>query len=77
MSERRGGDVAECDVVVGCVLFGMHFSQSRNALLLNFSHSPGLILGVFDHKPLKREHLTCTRLKKGKPLREKGVSGVL
>ena len=26
--EREGrGDVAECDVVVGCVLFGMHFSQ--------------------------------------------------
>ena len=23
-------------VVVGCVLFGMHFSQSKNALLLNY-----------------------------------------
>ena len=23
------GNVAECDVVVGCVLFGMHFSQSK------------------------------------------------
>ena len=30
------GKVAECDVVVGCILFGMHFSQSKNALLLNF-----------------------------------------
>ena len=29
-------NVAECDVVVGCVLFDMHFSQSKNALLLNF-----------------------------------------
>ena len=30
------GNIAECDVVVGCVLFGMYFSQSKNALLLDF-----------------------------------------
>ena len=32
-----GGWVAECDVVVvvGCILFGMNLSQSKNALLLN------------------------------------------
>ena len=23
------GDIAECDVVVGCVLFGMHCSQQK------------------------------------------------
>ena len=28
--------VGECDVVVGYILFGMHFSQSKNALLLNY-----------------------------------------
>ena len=38
---KRGGDVAECDVVVGCILFGMHFSQSKNALLLNFTYLNG------------------------------------
>ena len=34
-----GGNVAECNVVVGCFLFGMHFSQSKNALLLNPSQT--------------------------------------
>ena len=29
------GEGAEFAVVVGCTLFGMHFSQSKNALLLN------------------------------------------
>ena len=29
------GNVEEFAVVVGCVLFIMHFSQSKNALLLN------------------------------------------
>ena len=29
------GNFAVCDVVVGCVLCCMHFSQSKNALLLN------------------------------------------
>ena len=31
------GEGAECDVVVGCNLFSMHFSQSKNALLLDFN----------------------------------------
>ena len=32
---RGRGEGTECDVVVGCVLYGKHFSQSKNALLLN------------------------------------------
>ena len=34
----RGGQGAwtEFAVVVGCILFHMHFSQSKNALLLNY-----------------------------------------
>ena len=31
----------EFAVVMGCVLFGMHFSQSKNALLLNFTYLNG------------------------------------
>ena len=43
------GDITDGDVVVGCVLFGMHFSQSKNALLLNFFKwaNPGLFLVYF------------------------------
>ena len=31
------GEGTEFTLVVGCILFGMHFSLSKNALLLNFS----------------------------------------
>ena len=33
--EGLGGGGTYFAVVVGCVLFGMRFSQSKNALLLN------------------------------------------
>ena len=37
------GDITDGDVVVGCVLFGMHFSQSKNALLLNLFLNHGCV----------------------------------
>ena len=37
VEQNNRGDVAEFDVVVGCVLFSMHFTQSKNALILNFT----------------------------------------
>ena len=34
----EGGSASEFAVVVGCIFFSLHFSQSKNALLLNYVH---------------------------------------
>ena len=43
------GAGTEFAVVVGWILFGMHFSQSKNALLLNLHNGGGRLTVVRDH----------------------------
>ena len=51
------GEGAEFSVVVGCVLFGMHFSTSKNALLLYLLKlsATGLSTFLVESKQVKEE----------------------